>query len=66
LRGPLRDIFEDTLSDERVRRRGLLDVQGVSAVRDRFTSRPAGQLDWMGPWLLMVLELWCREVLDMP
>jgi len=64
LRGPLREILEDTLSDERVRSRGLLDVQRVSAVRRGFTSAPAGQLDWMGPWLLMVLELWCREVLE--
>jgi len=64
LKGPLQEIFEDTLSDERVRSRGLLDVQKVSAVRRRFTSFPAGQLDWMRPWLLMVLELWCREVLS--
>ncbi|HYV12493.1 MAG TPA: asparagine synthase (glutamine-hydrolyzing) [Pyrinomonadaceae bacterium] len=64
LRGPLREILEDTLSDERVRSRGLLDVQRVSAVRRGFTSAPAGQLDWMGPWLLIVLELWCREVLE--
>jgi asparagine synthase (glutamine-hydrolysing) len=64
LRGPLREIFEDTLSDERVRSRGLLDVQKVSTVRRRFISVPAGPLDWMGPWLLMVLELWCREVLE--
>src|SRR5215212_5994992 len=30
LRGPLREIFEDTLGSESVRKRGLLDVQRVS------------------------------------
>ena len=65
LRGPLREILEETLGDECVRRRGLLDVQSVSAVRRSFTNRPTGdQLDWMRPWLLVVLELWCREVLE--
>jgi asparagine synthase (glutamine-hydrolysing) len=67
LRGPLREILEDTLGDDRVRRRGLLDVRQVAAVRRRFTDLPSvGQLDWMGPWLLMMIELWCRSVLEQP
>jgi len=65
LRGPLREVFEDALGDERVRRRGLLDAREVSAVRRRFIEgRDDRVLGWMGPWLLIVLELWCREVLE--
>lgn len=63
LRGPLREVFLDTLSESQVRKRGLLDGQEVAAVRrsvleDRFV--------WTRPWLLMMFELWCREVLDQP
>ncbi len=63
LRGPLREVLLDTLSEGQIRRRGLLDVQLVSVVRDRFLE---GALGWAQPWLLMMLELWCREVLDQP
>src|SRR5678815_3728342 len=63
LRGPLRDVLEETLGDDCVRRRGLLEVKKVSEIRRRFTDQPTrGQLDWMRPWLLMMIELWCREV----
>lgn len=61
LRGPLRDVLTDTLSEGTVRTRGLLDVQEATALRDGFL---AGHLGWAQPWLLMILELWCREVLD--
>lgn len=60
LRGPLRDVLEDTLSDEALRACGLLDVRAVAEVRDKCL---AGQMGWTQPWLLMMLELWCREVL---
>jgi asparagine synthase (glutamine-hydrolysing) len=63
LRGPLREVLMDTLSDEQVRNRGLLDVQAVSAVKIGFLE---GSLSGAQPWLLMMLELWCREVLDQP
>lgn len=61
LRGPLRDVVEDTLSDAAVRSRGLLDPRAVATVRVRFQRRDAA---WMEPWLLMMIEIWCREVLD--
>jgi asparagine synthase (glutamine-hydrolysing) len=61
LRGPLKDILLETLSDERLRRRGLLDVSEAGAVRNKFL---AGDQNWAEPWLLMMLELWCREVLE--
>ena len=61
LRGPLRDTLDETLSDASVRRRGLLDATEVAAVRAEFHG---GSQDWSRPWLLMMLELWSREVLD--
>jgi len=61
LKGPLRDVLLDTLSDAVVAKRGLLDAQAVSGVRDQFL---AGATDWPQPWLLMMIELWSREVLD--
>jgi len=61
LRGPLRAVIADTLSAEAVRRRGWLDVAPVEAVRNDFF---AGRLNWPLPWLLMILELWAREIVD--
>jgi asparagine synthase (glutamine-hydrolysing) len=63
LKGPLRDVFLDTLSESNLTRRGLLDVQKAVDVRNRFLE---GHLSWAQPWTLMMLELWCQEVLDSP
>jgi asparagine synthase (glutamine-hydrolysing) len=61
LRGSLQDVMADTLSEISVRRRGLLDANEVAVVRDDFLS---GRSDWSRVWLLMMTELWAREVLD--
>ena len=61
LRGPLRDVLEDSLSAEATRKRGLLDVKNVGRLKERFLQ---GKIDWSRPWLAMMTELWCREVLD--
>ena len=61
LRGPLHDVLHDTLDSRVVHARGLLEPSGVATIRDRFDRREVG---WAEPWLLMMLELWCREVLD--
>jgi asparagine synthase (glutamine-hydrolysing) len=61
LKGLLRETLEDTLSESTVRRRGLLDPSAVAKIRSGFL---AGDIDWSRPWLLMMLELWCREALD--
>jgi len=63
LKGPLRDVFLDSLSESNLTRRGLLDVQKVLDVRKRFLE---GHLSWAQPWTLMMLELWCQEVMDSP
>ena len=61
MRGPLRPLVEESLSDESVRRRGWFDPTTVGKVRDRFF---AGQLAWPQPWLLMIVERWARRFLD--
>src|SRR5262249_677658 len=61
LRGPLRDALEDTLDERGARARGWLDAAAVKRVRDGFW---AGTTGWAQPWLLIVLELWARDVLD--
>ncbi|WP_224983683.1 asparagine synthase (glutamine-hydrolyzing) [Geomonas agri] len=61
LKGPLREVMEDTLSPTAVAGRGLFSVQGVSRVRDEFL---AGRGGWPQLWIPMMTELWCRELLD--
>lgn len=61
LKGPLSDILPDTLSDVSVRKRGWLQPAEVARVEHNFR---AGLTSWAHPWLLMMLELWAREILD--
>jgi asparagine synthase (glutamine-hydrolysing) len=61
LRGPLRQALEDNLADDVVRRRGWFDPAAVADIKRRFLG---GQLAWPQPWLLLVLELWTRTVLE--
>jgi asparagine synthase (glutamine-hydrolysing) len=61
LRGPLLDVLEDTLSVDATRQRGLLDPAAVTAIKNDFQNSSG---PWYKPWLLMMLELWSREVLD--
>ncbi len=61
LRGPLAEPLADCLSASAVRGRGLLDPEPVALLRERFAR---GETPWTAPWLLMVLELWCREMID--
>jgi len=61
LTGPMRDVFLDAVSDKTVRARGLLNPRAAAEVRESVIS---GNFVWTQPWLLMMLELWCREVHD--
>ncbi|HSE30648.1 MAG TPA: asparagine synthase (glutamine-hydrolyzing) [Pyrinomonadaceae bacterium] len=61
LKGPLHEVLLDTLSEQSVSKRGLLDAAAVADVRNSFLS---GVVEWPQPWLLMMIELWAREVLD--
>lgn len=60
LNGPLADTLADTLSERSVTEAGLFDPRSVKRVLEDFH---AGQRPWSHPWLLMVTELWRRNVL---
>lgn len=59
----LAPLVEDTCGDASVRRRGLVDPAVVAQLR---RQADAGVPDILYPklWTLMILELWCRAVLD--
>ncbi|MGO8822516.1 MAG: asparagine synthase (glutamine-hydrolyzing) [Desulfomonilaceae bacterium] len=61
LRGPVREVMEDALDPQTVKRRGFLDSNMVQLVKKGFVN---GTVGWAQPWLLMILELWQRQVLD--
>lgn len=61
LRGPLREILEDTLSARSIGSRGLFNVAVADSIRRQFYQ---GRCSWALPWLMMIIELWCRQVLD--
>lgn len=61
LQGPLNSVLEDTLSSRCVKERGLLKPDEVQTIKNRYYERKTG---WSQPWLLMMLELWSREILD--
>jgi asparagine synthase (glutamine-hydrolysing) len=60
LRGPLAELLRDTLSPETVKRAGLFDPSAAANVYEGFLS---GKRPWSHPWLLMISELWRRQVL---
>jgi asparagine synthase (glutamine-hydrolysing) len=61
LKDPLKEIMEDALSPESVQQRGLFNIDGVQQLKKQFYEDRAS---WTQIWLLMIIELWCREVLD--
>jgi asparagine synthase (glutamine-hydrolysing) len=61
LKKPLLEVFNDALSSEAVKQRGFFDEVVVSQLKEDFL---ADKSSWPQPWLLMMTELWCREVLD--
>jgi asparagine synthase (glutamine-hydrolysing) len=61
LRGPLRPLFEDTMTDSLAAADGYLNRTGVYSL---FTEHVDGRSDrTMLLWNLLMLELWFREVL---
>jgi len=61
MRGPLREVFEDALSPASARAGGMFSPEATERTKHDFL---AGRIDWPQPWLLMMSELWRREVLD--
>ena len=63
LRGPLRDILDDPTATHIVKARGLFNPAMVEQTRREFLQ---GRGSWALPWTLMMVELWCRGVLNAP
>jgi len=61
LKGPLADVLNDCLARESVIRAGLFNPDAVERVLGDFH---AGRRPWSHPWLLMITELWRREILS--
>jgi asparagine synthase (glutamine-hydrolysing) len=61
LKGPLKSVVSDVLSETSVRVRGWFDVTQVQRIQN---EHKAGKVPWVEPWLLMMTELWAREILD--
>ncbi|MCY3825362.1 MAG: asparagine synthase (glutamine-hydrolyzing) [Nitrospinae bacterium] len=57
----LREILEDTLSEESLRRRGIFSPKEVRKLYARFRK---GKSSYPLIWYLAILELWLREMLD--
>lgn len=57
----VKDIFLDALAEDTVRKRGWLNPNRVTNIKEDFM---AGRLSWAQPWLLMMVELWASQVLD--
>jgi asparagine synthase (glutamine-hydrolysing) len=60
--GELREIVEETCSPATVKRRGLLDLAAVSELMAAGRQDPG--LQYPKIWSVVILELWCRAVLD--
>jgi hypothetical protein len=61
LKGPLRDVLNDTLSEASISKRKLFNVEEVERIEKSFFE---GSVSWAQPWLLMMIELWFRKVID--
>jgi asparagine synthase (glutamine-hydrolysing) len=62
LRGDLRPLLDDLLHPERVRRRGLFQVEEVERLKADHGAGRRSHADRL--WTLMMAELWLREYLD--
>ena len=61
LKGPLKEVFLETLSESCIRRRGWFEPKAVAGIKEGFL---AGKQSWPQPWLIMMTELWATQVLD--
>ena len=62
MRRSLEPIVRDALSPDRLRRRGVFDVDATRELVDRFYAGDDGV--WRRVWTLFIFEAWAAEVLD--
>jgi len=61
LKGELKDVLGEALSLATVKKRGFFEPKEVQSYYQRYLD---GKIDWPIVWILMIAELWAREVLD--
>jgi hypothetical protein len=61
LAGPLKETISDALSETSIRKRGWFHFDEVQRMGIEYKD---GKIPWVKPWLVMMIELWAREVLD--
>ena len=61
MKGELREVVEDALSLESIRRRGFMTENGLRNLYDGFLR---GEVGYPVIWQMVVLELWMRDTLD--
>ena len=60
----LREMVDDLLSEDRIKRRGYFEP---SAIRNVIREQRSGRQDWsMQIWQLLTLELWMQAFIDTP
>jgi asparagine synthase (glutamine-hydrolysing) len=67
LRRDLRELLAETCDPATIRRRGLIDpdvLAGAGYLPDLAASNRPARPGYPRAWCLMILELWCRAVLD--
>jgi len=62
MKGSLKDVIEDTLSEDSIKKRGLFNSNAIQKLTIGFFRNE--KTGWSHVWLLMIIELWCREVID--
>jgi asparagine synthase (glutamine-hydrolysing) len=60
-RGELRELLSDSLLSTAARQRPFFDPAAISALIE---GHQRGEEHGPRLWVLLMLELWCREVLD--
>jgi asparagine synthase (glutamine-hydrolysing) len=61
LNGTLRPLMDELLSESVVAKRGFFDPAAVQEIKNSYLNK---KIHYTRPWLLMMTELWAREVLD--
>tara|TARA_R110001583_G_scaffold178083_2_gene333787 strand:+ start:12465 stop:14381 length:1917 start_codon:yes stop_codon:yes gene_type:complete len=63
LKGDLSEIMLEVLSTETITHRGLFDPSAISSLVQMYRK---GKAPWTHVWMLIIVELWCQQVLDAP
>jgi asparagine synthase (glutamine-hydrolysing) len=70
-RDPWRSLLVDTLAEERIRRQGIFDPAGVTALRDAFLNDPEARHQRVSAyqlrhhvWMLFVFQVWHERFME--